>query len=168
MINVHELTLGKAFEVSVDKLKQLGVADPYSQTSLEAYRSGSLSSDERLYFTLWGSRELPAILFAPKQKIAAMQQPVDYAYFIVRGKVLGVHDDIVHRLGPGAVIGVAEATAHQPYSMDFVAVDNVEARKIDAKTIHKLMQQVPSELKSIMRTITMRTLGLAEIPESLK
>jgi hypothetical protein len=30
------------------------------------------------------------------------------------------------------------------------------------------MQQVPSELKSIMRTITMRTLGLTEIPESLK
>jgi CRP-like cAMP-binding protein len=168
MINAQELTLGQTFEVSVDKLKQLGVADPYSRTSLDVYRSGSLSSDERLYFTLWGSRELPAIVFAPRQKIAAQHQPVETAYFVVRGKVLGVHDGIVHRLGPGAVIGVAEAIAHQPHSMNFVAVDNVEARKIDAKTIRKLMQQVPRELKSIMRTITMRTLGLTSIPESLK
>lgn len=168
MISVDELILGQAFAVSVDKLKQLGVSDPYSHTSLEVYRSGSLTSEERLYFTLWGSRDLPAILFSPKQKIAAIEQPVGCVYFIVRGKVLGVHDNVVHRLGPGAVIGMAEAIAHQPYSMDCVAVDNVEARRIEAKTIHKLMQQVPPELKSIIRTITMRTLGLTDIPESLK
>lgn len=164
----QDLTLGEAFEVSVDNLRKLGVADPYSRTSLDIYRSGSLSSDERLYFTLWGSRELPAVVFNPKQRIATQHQAVDTAYFIVRGKVLGVHDGIVHRLGPGTVIGVAEAIAHRPHSMTYVAVDSIEARKIDGSTIHKLMQQVPKELRYIIRTITMRTLALSEIPESLK
>lgn len=164
----QDVTLGESFEVSVENLRKLGVADPYSRTSLDIYRSGSLTSEERLYFTLWGSKELPAVVFSPKHRIATYHQPVEAAYFIVRGKVLGVQDGIAHRLGPGAVIGVAEAIAHRPHSMTYVAVDSIEARKIESSTIHRLMQQVPKELRYIIRTITMRTLALSEIPESLK
>ena len=47
-------TIQSQFEVSIDKLNALGVIDPYSDASLAIYASGKLSSDERLYFALWG------------------------------------------------------------------------------------------------------------------
>ena len=44
-----------SFEVDVDHLHALGVVDPYSNASLQIYKSGKLNSNERLYFSLWGS-----------------------------------------------------------------------------------------------------------------
>lgn len=163
-----DLAVGAGFEVSVDKLRALGVVDPYCKTSLEVYRSGALTSDERLYFTLWGSKALESVVFMPKQQLATEGHRVHTAYFIVHGRTLGIHDGKVHRFGPGCVIGVAEAVAGLPHSMTFLAVDFIEARKIDASQIAKLVSQAPPGLRSIIRTITVRTLGIQTVPEVLE
>lgn len=165
---VKDYYIGEGFEVSTDKLQALGMIDPYSSASLEVYRSGKLTSDERLYFTLWGSRLLEAVIFKPQQPIASIGHSIRDAFFVVRGKGLAVKENKVHRFGPGAVIGVAEAIAGMPHSMTFVAVTSIEARKIDVSQIVKQSAKLPNGLKGIVRTITMRTLGLTEVPEVLR
>jgi CRP-like cAMP-binding protein len=164
----QDVVVGSGFEVSTAHLKALGVTDPYSSTSLETYKSGSLSSDERLYFTLWGSRLLKAVAFDAKSRVAQAGLPVHAAYFIVSGRLLAVDGKKVHRIGPGGVIGVAEAAAGLPFSKSYVAVEPVEARVIDAAAIASAIKQCPTGLKGLIRTITMRTLGIKEVPEVLK
>ncbi|MFM8508859.1 MAG: cyclic nucleotide-binding domain-containing protein, partial [Betaproteobacteria bacterium] len=90
------------------------------------------------------------------------------AYFIVSGKLLAVDGKKVHRIGPGGVIGAAEAVAGLPYSKSYVAVEAVEARVVDVSSIAAVIRQCPTGLRGLIRTITMRTLGLKEIPEVLK
>lgn len=164
----QDLVVGTGFEVSTANLRALGVTDPYSSASLEAYKSGALSSDERLYFTLWGSKLLKAVAFDAKSRVAQAGHPVHAAYFVVSGKLLAVDGKKVHRIGPGGVIGVAEAVAGLPFSKSYVAVEPVEARVLDVSSIASVIKQCPAGLKGLIRTITMRTLGLKEIPEVLK
>lgn len=164
----QDLEVGTGFEVSTANLRALGVTDPYAAASVEAYKSGALTSDERLYFTLWGSRLLKAVAFDAKSRVAQAGHPVHAAYFIVSGKLLAVEGKKVHRIGPGGVIGVAEAVAGLPYSKSYVAVEAVEARVVDVSSIAAVLRQCPTGLRGLIRTITMRTLGLKEIPEVLK
>jgi hypothetical protein len=66
------------------------------------------------------------------------------------------------------VIGVAEAVAGLPFSKSYVAVEPVEARVLDVSSIASVIRQCPAGLRGLIRTITMRTLGLKETPEILK
>ena len=45
-----------SFEVDIEHLHTLGVVDPTSPKSLDIFASGKLNSNERLYFSLWGSK----------------------------------------------------------------------------------------------------------------
>ena len=45
-----------SFEVDIEHLHALGVVDPNSPKSLDIFASGQLNSNERLYFSLWGSK----------------------------------------------------------------------------------------------------------------
>ncbi|MFM8928116.1 MAG: cyclic nucleotide-binding domain-containing protein [Betaproteobacteria bacterium] len=164
----QDLEVGTGFEVSTANLRALGVTDPYSAASLQAYKSGTLSSDERLYFTLWGSRVLKAVVFDAKRRVVQAGHPAHAAYFIVSGKLLAVEGKKVHRIGPGGVIGVAEAVAGLPYGKSYVTVEAVEARVVDVSSIAAMIRQCPPGLRGLIRTITMRTLGIKEIPEVLK
>ena len=126
-----------SFSVDIEHLHALGVVDPYSPKSLELYSSGQLSSEERLYFTLWGSSQLSTASFSARQKLVTKGAEVHAAYFIVSGQMLALDGDHIYRIGPGSVIGLAEGLAGLPYSMTVVAVSAVQVRliAIDRKSV---------------------------------
>lgn len=163
-----EKVVASQYEVSIEKLASLGVLDPYSVASLQIYASGKLTSDERLYFTLWGCQHLSAANFNAKQSLATRGADVTAAYFIVRGRLLGVEGERIYRLGPGCVIGLAEGIAHLPYSMNVVCVTDVEARLIPIAQVDRVLPRMPIALRGIMRSAVMRTLKLNKTPESLE
>jgi CRP-like cAMP-binding protein len=156
------------FAVDIDHLHALGVVDPYSSKSMELYSSGQLSSEERLYFTLWGSSQLSTTSFGARQKLAVKGAEVHAGYFIVSGQLLGIDGDAIYRLGPGSVIGLAEGIGGLPYSMSVVAVGPVQARLISMNKVDQLMRKMPTGLKGVLRSAVMRTLALKEVPEHLK
>ena len=163
-----EKVVASQYEVSLEKLASLGVSDPYSLASLQIYASGKLSSDERLYFTLWGCQHLSAANFNAKQPLATRGGEVSAAYFIVRGRLLGVEGERIYRLGPGSVIGLAEGLAHLPYSMSVVCVTDVEARLLPIAQVDRLVPRMPLALRGIMRSAVVRTLKLDKAPEWLE
>ena len=156
------------FAVDIDHLHALGVVDPYSPKSLELYGSGQLTSEERLYFTLWGSSQLSTASFSARQKLVTQGAEVHAAYFIVSGHLLGVDGNHIYRLGPGSVIGLAEGVGGLPYSMTVVAVNAVQARLVSMHKVDVLMPKLPTGLRGILRSVVMRTLALKEAPEALK
>ena len=157
-----------SFAVDIDHLHALGVVDPYSPKSLELYSSGQLTSEERLYFTLWGSSHLSTASFSARQKLTTKGAEVHAAYFIVSGHLIGVDGDNIYRLGPGSVIGLAEGVGGLPYSMTVVAVDAVQARLISMHKVDVLLPKMPAGLRGILRSAVMRTLGLTQAPRALK
>lgn len=156
-----------SFAVDIEHLHALGVVDPYSQQSIELYSSGKLTSNERLYFTLWGSSELNTSLFAPKSRIATAGQAVVSAYFIINGSALGVQGEQIYRLGPGSVIGLAEGIGGLNYSMTVVAVSTVQVRVFPLYVISKLVKNMPPGLRGILKSTVVRTLNLEKPPELL-
>jgi len=160
--------VASSFAVDIDHLHELGVVDPYSPKSLELYSSGQLSSDERLYFTLWGSSQLSTASFSARKRLVTQGTEVHAAYFIVSGQLLGIDGDTVYRLGPGSVIGLAEGIGGLPYSMTVVSVNAVQARLITMNKVDVLLPKMPKGLRGILRSAVMRTLALKAIPEALK
>ena len=61
--------VSSSFAIDLEKLKSLGISDPSSNAALEMIKSRSLTSDQRLFLTLWGSTLLKTALFEPKKKI---------------------------------------------------------------------------------------------------
>ncbi len=156
-----------SFAVDTDHLHALGVVDPYSPKSMELYSSGKLVSNERLYFTLWGSTELNTSLFNARARIATVGKPVSSAYFIISGSALGLQGDDIYRLGPGSVIGLAEGIGGLNYSMTVVAVSTVQVRVLPMYVIGKLVTKMPSGLRGILKSTVMRTLNLDQPPALL-
>ena len=76
------------FSVDIEHLHKLGVKDPNAPKSLEIFKSGQLSSDERLYFSLWSSPLLHSIAIAARKKLLSKGEHLHSAYFIVRGALL--------------------------------------------------------------------------------
>ena len=157
-----------SFSVNIEHLHALGVLDPYSKQSLELYHSGKLNANERLYFTLWGSRELKTSLIRAKTRFARQGEPVSSAYFVIKGAVLGIKGDEIYRFGPGSVIGLAEGFGGLPYSMDAISVDDVQVRVFPIHEISMLMKSMPPGLKGILKSIVMRTLQLTSPPPLLQ
>lgn len=157
-----------SFSVDIEHLHALGVVDPYSPKSLELYSSGKLTSEERLYFTLWGSSQLSTASFSARHKLVTQGTEVHAAYFIVSGNLLGIDGDKIYRLGPGSVIGLAEGLGGLPYTMTVVAVGAVQARLISMHKVDVLLPKMPAGLRGILRSTVMRTLGLKDAPGALK
>lgn len=157
-----------SFAVDTDHLHALGVVDPYAPKSLELYASGKLTSEERLYFTLWGSAQLTSCSFSARKKIVTKGTEVHAAYFIVSGNLLAIDGDTIYRLGPGSVIGLAEGLGGLPYSMTVVTVDPVQARLVAMQKVDVLLAKMPAGLRGILRSTVMRTLALTAVPEVLK
>ncbi|MEO0318305.1 MAG: hypothetical protein RL404_1982 [Pseudomonadota bacterium] len=151
-----------SFGVDTEHLHKLGAVDPYSKQSLELYASGKLVSNERLYFTLWGCSELNMSLIEPNTRLCAAGTPAESAYFIVSGTALGLQGQHIYRLGPGSVIGLAEGIAGVDYVMTVIAVTPVQVRLLPMGSINLLIQNMPSGLKGIVRSLVMRTLKLPQ------
>lgn len=149
-----------SFGVDIDRLHRLGAVDPYSKESLTLYASGQLTSNERLYFTLWGCSEMNLSLFEPNARICAAGKPAESAYFIVSGTAIGIQGHHIYRLGPGSVIGLAEGIAEIDYVMTVVAVSAVQVRVMPMGSINLQILNMSQGLKGIVRSLVMRTLKL--------
>jgi CRP-like cAMP-binding protein len=147
-----------SFAVEIDRLHQMGVIDPTSPKSIEIYKSGKLNSNERLYFSLWGSKEFSSVAFNSKQKIFTAGDEVDTAYFIVSGFLLGVDGPNIYRLGPGSVIGLAEGMVNQPIKMTVVCTTAVHARAIPLHKVDRIIEKMPEAAKGFFKTAINRIL----------
>ncbi len=153
-------TLRASFAVDSDRLKSFGILDPRSANALEIFKSGKLTSDERLYLSLWGSPLLSSITFEPKRKIITAGETIEQAYLIVSGTLVGTQGDDVYRFGPGAVLGLAEGVINQPSKFSVITATAVQARVIPLHRIDSIVAKLPLEVRSITQTIIKRTLAL--------
>jgi CRP-like cAMP-binding protein len=160
-------TLSASFEVDIQHLHDLGVVDPSSARSLEIFTSGQLTSNERLYFSLWGSKLLSSVSFEAKKKLFSKGEEVSVAYFIVTGSLLAIDGERIERMGPGSVICLAEGLAGLPSSKTVVTVNAVQARIIPLHKVDSFVPHLPQALRDTIRTNVMRTLGLKQLPKGV-
>ena len=160
-------TVSASFEVDVQHLHDLGVVDPTSARSLEIFTSGQLNSNERLYFSLWGSKLLSTVSFEAKKKLFAKGEEVSVAYFIVSGNLLAIDGEVIERLGPGSVICLAEGLAGLPSQKTVITVNPVQARIIPLHKVDSFVPHLPQALRDTIRTNVMRTLGIKQLPKGV-
>jgi CRP-like cAMP-binding protein len=148
------------FSVNIEKLHALGMVDPHSKESLEIFQSGELSAEERLYFTLWSCRLLSAVNLPEGQRLLAEGDDVATGYFLIDGGAMYKSGETLYRLGPGAVIGVAEGMARRPMRFDVIVTKNSRAMSIPLYQADAAFANLPPTLRGIFSTVTGRTLGL--------
>jgi CRP-like cAMP-binding protein len=156
-----------SFEIDVEHLNELGVVDANSPKSMDIFASGKLSSNERLYFSLWGSKFLSTASFEAKKKIFQQGEDVAVAYFIVSGSLLAVNGQIIERLGPGSVLCLAEGLAGLPAPKTVVTVTPVQARIIPLHKVDHMVPNLPHAIRQTIRTTVRRTLALKELPKGV-
>jgi len=152
--------VSSSFAIDLEKLKSLGINDPRSAAALEMILDKSLTSDQRLFLSLWGSHLLKTVLFEPKQKIITAGSLVEEGYLIISGSLVGIEDDHIYRLGPGAVLGLAEGVINRPSKMTVITATSVQARLIPFHKIDSVISLLPKEVRGILFTIVKRTLAL--------
>jgi hypothetical protein len=160
-------TVSASFEVDIAHLHELGVVEPSSARSLEIFTSGQLNSNERLYFSLWGSKLLSTVSFAAKKKLFTQGEDVSAAYFVVSGQLLAVQGERIERMGPGSVICLAEGLAGLPSSKTVITVNAVQARIIPLHKVDSFIPHLPQALRDTIRTNVMRTLGVKQLPKGV-
>lgn len=155
------------FEIDIEHLHALGVVDPNSPKSLEIFSSGQLTSNERLYFSLWGSKLLSTASFDAKKKIYQEGEDIAVAYFIVSGNLLAITGNQIERLGPGSVLCLAEGLAGLTAPKTVVTVTPVQARIIPLHKVDHMVPNLPNAIRQIIRTTVKRTLGMKELPKGV-
>lgn len=153
-------TLRASFSVDIDRLKSFGVLDQRSAHAQDIFKSGKLTSDERLYLSLCGSTQLSSVTFGPKHKIISAGQTHQQAYIIVSGTLIGTQGDDIYRFGPGAVLGLAEGVINQPSKYSVITTSAVQARLLPLHRIDSIVAKLPLEVRSIMQTVIKRILAL--------
>lgn len=153
--------VSSSFAIDLEKLKSLGITDPRTAAALDLIRSKSLSSDQRLFLSLWGSALLKTIAFEPKKKIIAAGSLIEEGYLIISGNLVGVEGEQIYRFGPGAVLGLAEGMINRPSKMTVVTTTGVQARLIPFHKVDSIISLLPKEMKAILQTIVKRTLALS-------
>ncbi len=148
------------FSVDVEKLHKLGMVDPHSKESLDIFQSGHLTAEERLYFTLWSCRMLSAVNLSEGQRLLAEGDDVATGYFLIEGGAMYVSGNTAYRLGPGAVIGVAEGMARRPMRFDVYITKSTRAMSIPLYQADAAFANLPPTMRGIFSTVTGRTLGL--------
>ena len=144
------------FDIDVERLHQIGAVDPKSSRSLEIFRSAQLNSNERLYLSLWSSKELNSASFDARKRIFTKGEEVPTAFFIVSGSLLAVDGDLIERLGPGSVIGLAEGIRGLPCPRTVITVTPVQARALPLGKILHIIPTLPQVLQRILFNIAKR------------
>ena len=153
--------VSSSFAIDIEKLRGMGVNDPRTAAALNLIKSKSLSSDQRLYLSLWGSTLLKTTMFESKKKIIAAGSLAEEGYLIISGSLVGVEGDHIHRFGPGSVLGLAEGVINHPSKMSVITTTAVQARMIPFHKVDTIISLLPKEMKAILQTIVKRTLALS-------
>ena len=132
--------VSSSFTIDIEKFLSLGINDPRTIAGLDLIKSKSLSSDQRLFLSLWSSTRLKTIILEPKKKIITAGTLLEEGYLITNGSLVGVEGEQIYRFGPGAVLGLAEGIINHPSKMSVITTTAVQARlipfhKVDAAII---------------------------------
>lgn len=133
--------------------------DEVSKSSMEIYRSGQLTAEERLYFSLWRSNLLNSISVVAQKKFIAKGAEISYAFFVVKGQLLAVDGETIYRWGPGSVIGLAQGLKGKRMAFDVVTVTTVQLRVIPLHKIDDIVNKLPKYLRSTFMTMINRTVS---------
>lgn len=144
---------------SAEQLAAAGLASNQGESEAGAAK---LSGDERLFLGLYESPILSTILFEPKRKIISAGKPIEDAYLIIDGSLLGSEGSDLYRLGPGSVLGLAEGIINKPSKMNVITVSHVQAKIIPLHKIDAIIGILPTELRAMLMTIIKRTLALPQ------
>jgi CRP-like cAMP-binding protein len=155
---MHKVT--GQFQVDIERLHALGISDPYSPESMAIYTSGKLTSNERLYLSLWSSKFFDTISFTARSKILAQGQELSDAYFVVKGDMLAIQGNQVERMGPGSVLGLAEGLSGLRYNKTILCMTPVQARVIPLHKVDGILPKLPTLMRQIIQTTVKRTLNL--------
>ncbi len=156
------------FSVDLRKIELIGSLQPYSIDALEAYHRHGLSSEDRLYYQLVSDLALETSVFKPGTVLCEFGQPVGNAYVVRQGEIEVRTEGLLHRVGPGAVLGLAAGLANLPHNMGATALTVVTASVIP---VHKALKAISGShpgLRGINRNTVMRILNLGSVPESMK
>lgn len=154
------------FQVDTDKLNGLEIQDPYSTANLAIFKSGQLSSNERLYFSLLSSPLLSSVSVKSNSKLLTQGQELSCAYLVVTGELLSIQNDQVQRLGPGSVLGLAEGLSGMRYNKTIVTVSPVQARVIPLHKVDSILPKLPLIMRKIIQTTANRTLTMTGQPQA--
>lgn len=156
------------FSIDLAKVAAMGSLPPYSQDAMEAYRRHGLSSEDRLYYQLVSELALASAVFRPGRELCVRGQPVADAYVVRQGEIELQSEGGRYRVGPGAVIGLAEGLADLPCPWSATAVGVVTVSVIPIFKALKAAGSCHPGLRGINRSTVMRVLRLSAVPESLK
>ena len=152
--------VSSSFTIDIEKFLSLGINDPRTIAGLDLIKSKSLSSDQRLFLSLWSSTRLKTIILEPKKKIITAGSLLEEGYLITNGSLVGVEGEQIYRFGPGAVLGLAEGIINHPSKMSVITTTAVQARLIPFHKVDTIISFLPKEMKAILQTIVKRTLAL--------
>jgi CRP-like cAMP-binding protein len=152
--------VSSSFTIDIEKFLSLGINDPRTIAGLDLIKSKSLSSDQRLFLSLWSSTRLKTIILEPKKKIITAGSLLEEGYLITNGSLVGVEGEQIYRFGPGAVLGLAEGIINHPSKMSVITTTAVQARLIPFHKVDTIVSFLPKEMKAILQTIVKRTLAL--------
>lgn len=96
------------FSVDTVKLNKYKNNFLKSSAGIDAIQAGELSGEERLFMALLDSNLLNLNTVPAQQKIIRAGEEFDEAFIITNGEVLLSRGEKSFRLGPGAVLGLAE------------------------------------------------------------
>ena len=153
--------VSSSFAIEIETLRSMGVNDPRTIAGLDLIKSKSLSSDQRLFLSLWSSNRLKTIILESKKKIITAGSLVEEGYLIISGSLVGVEGDHIYRFGPGSVLGLAEGVINHPSKMSVITTTAVQARLIPFHKVDTIISLLPKEMKAILQTIVKRTLALS-------
>ena len=157
---------GLSFGVDMSRFKALGIIDPNSKQTLDAFNHHEFSSAERLFFKLWGS-DLPSVAFQPGQKLLTRGEHPISGYVVISGVVKITNSSGKFLFGPGSVFGLAEGLADTVNAWDAEAKSVVVTKMIPIDRALREVRRLNVGLKGICRFTTMRILGLKSAPASL-
>jgi CRP-like cAMP-binding protein len=147
------------FSVDTVKLSKYKNNFLKSSVGIDAIQAGELSGDERLFMALLDSNLLNSNIIAAQQKIIRAGEEFDEAFIITNGEVLLSRGEKSFRVGPGAVIGLAEGMVGLPSRYSIASLTALQVKVIQFHKVDTLVHQLPAELKSILVTIIKRNLA---------
>ena len=157
-----------SFSVDLAKVAAMGHTPPYAKEAMDAYVRLGMSSEDRLYYQLVSELSLDSAAFLPGRSLCVQGEPVTYAYVVRQGELEVRVDGACHRVGPGAVLGLAAGLADVPHNMTATALTVVTVSVIPILKALKAVGSFHPGLRGINRNTVMRVLKLSAVPESLK
>lgn len=156
------------FGINMQKLLRLGVLDPSSNGASLFANEVPLSSEEHLFCRLWTSDMMYSQIFQKGERLVQQDQRLTQAYIIFQGQAVATCQQTQFHLGPGAVIGLAEALAGQPCRWTVKAESILHTRSIPIGPALADIQRANPGLRSICGSTVARILDLPQVPEHLQ